>query len=748
MADPITVTVDDDTETVRVDPVTGTVEIPQSDGSVVVQLDAHRPKPDGEEDDFYDNLAEDVDDMRLGQIASDLIDAIDADDRSRGEYLQIRARGLGLLGTKLEEPKSTVGDSSAAVDGMSTVTNPLLLEACLKGWANAQAELLPASGPMKVSDDGDETDAEDQQAEALERDVNYYLTKVATEYYPDTSHMLLWGTYFGGSGFKKVYRCPLKRRPVSESVDCKDLIVSDTTKDLRTCSRVTHQIPMRPSVMKRMKMLGAYRKVGLTQPTPTPNIVDAKIAGIQGTAPQVDRPEDQPFTIWETQCELDLPEFAPGKFKGEGIPLPYIVTIDKDSREILAIRKDWKEDDEECERKRMYVKYPYVPGPGFYGTGMLNILGNSSAAMTAAWREALDAGMYANFPGGLIAKLAGRQNTSDFRLSPGTFPAIETNGLPINQIVMPLPYKDVTPGLLGLIDKITAAAKEVGGTADLPASEGLQNVPVGTMLAQIEQATKIMAAAHKGMHQAQSEEFDLLLDLFRENPEDFIRSAKLAKKGQWTVDTFIAALDNVSLVPVSDPNVPSHIHRVAKAVALVQLTTNPVIGPRLNADEVTARVLRAMREDPKGLQIPAPPQAAGPQADPAKMLTAQAQLQKAQSDAKLADVKASEVQTDAQLSLVKQQSEEKIAGLNLEREQIIHAHDQNKDAMDHSIAVGDQTIKAAKTVHDMNMDHQNAGLDQANHGQEAVQGAHDRNMDVQQHGLAVHQALKPSKEPT
>jgi hypothetical protein len=161
--------------------------------------------------------------------------------------------------------------------------------------------------------------------------------------------------------------------------------------------------------------------VGLAQPAASTNQVDAKIASMQGTAPTKDRPEDQPYKIWETQCELDLDEFIPqgSKFKGEGIPLPYLVSMDKDTREILAIRRDWDEDDAECARKRMYVKYPYVPGPGFYGTGLLNILGNASAAMTAVWREALDAGMFASFPAGFVAKLGTRQNTSDYRLSPG-----------------------------------------------------------------------------------------------------------------------------------------------------------------------------------------------------------------------------------------------------------------------------------------------------------------------------------------
>src|SRR5260221_3812396 len=607
MADsPLRVVVDDDVDTVHFDPDPGTVTEQQSDGGVVVHLDAKKKSDDKDDSGWFKNLALDINGIKLGIIANDLYAAIEADDKSRQEYLETRARGLGMMGIKLEAPASGVDDS---VEGMSRVTNPLMMEATLKGWANSQAELLPSSGPVKVKDDGTETKADDELAEALEKGFNHYLTVTAKEYYPDTSYMLLWGTHYGGSGFKKVYRCPMRRRPVSESVDAKDLIVSDTSKDFASCSRITHQIPMRPSVMKRMQLLRTYRDVTLTQPTPMPNVVTEKIAGIQGTDARPQRPEDQPYTIWECQCELDIPEYAPGKFTDEGIPIPYLVTMDKDSREILSVTRDWEEDDEECERLQMYVKYPYVPGPGFYGTGMLGLLGNGSAALTAAWREALDAGMFANFPAGFIAKLGARQNSATFRLSPGEFQPVETNGQPISQIVTGLPYKDVTPGLLALIDKITEQCKSLGTAAEVPAGEGLANIPVGTMLAQIEQATKIMAAAHKGMHTAQSEEFQLLIKLFRRTPEDFWIHNKEAPKDYWTEVKLIEALDTVELVPVSDPNVPSHVHRVAKALGLVQLSTMPQFASRLDPDEVLRRALAAMREDPVGLVVQPPPQA-------------------------------------------------------------------------------------------------------------------------------------------
>lgn len=697
----INVVVEDDDNATRVDPVTGAIEIDQPDGGVVVQLNPQRDKAaDDDDEDFFENLVEEIDPGLLNKIANDLYEAVDADDRSRSGKLQDIARGLDLLGLKLSQPRSDVADSSSPMDGMSSVTNPLLLEACLKGWANSQAELLPAEGPCKVENTATmETEGDGELAEAFETGMNTYLTVGAPEYYPDTSQMLLWGVYFSGSGIKKVYRCPIRRRPASDTVDTKDLIVSDTMKDFRACERITHQTLMRPSVMKRMKLLGEYRDQPLTPPTPQPNQVDEKIASIQGTQNNKDRPEDQPYTIWEIQCELDLEDYAPGKFKNKNIPLPFRVTMDKDSREILAIRRDWNPDDDECERKRLYVKYPYVPGPGFYGTGLLNILGNCSAAMTAAWRETLDAGMFANFPAGLISKLGGRQLTSDMRLSPAALKPIETNGLPIQQVVMGLPYKDITPGILQLMDKIISQAKEVGGTADIPAGEGLQNIPVGTMLANIEQATKVMAAAHKGMHQAQGEELRMIADLFRENPEDFWRSNKDAPKDYWDEQKLLMALDKCSLVPQSDPNVPSHIHRLMKAVALVQLIAMPVFTPKMDADETLARVLRALKEDPTGLVVKTPPQGPPPPSlgDQAKMLDAETKKGKLQLDAATTMQKSQDKVAD-------NQSKEKVAALHLESEKVIHAADQQHQEKRLALDTGKHALDVAQATHDAVID--------------------------------------------
>lgn len=734
--EPINVVIEDDPDN-SVRHVDGNIEIDTDDGGVVVQFNpqaASDPSNDNPAD-FYKNIAGKLSGSQRLTIANELIEAINADDASRQPSLANRTKGMDLLGLEIEDPRS--GDGAAVMDGMSVVTNPLLLEAILKDWANAQAEFLPAGGPCKVENVGDDPEeATDDLADAYERDMNYFLTSIATEYGPETSHMLLWGRAFGGSGFKKVYMHPMKKRPTSEEVDQKNLIVSDATKDLKSCERITHEIPMRQSVMKRMQMKGFYLDAALTPPTQTANMVDEKVASIQGVAAVQTRPEDQPYTLYETQCELDLDEFAPTEFKGKGIPLPYLVTLDKDSMQMLALRRDWKPEDEDCMRKRMYVKWPYVPGPGFFGTGLLHILGNSTAAMTAAWRMALDAGMLANFPAFLIAKLGGRQNTSDMVLQPGTGTPVETNGMPISEVVANLPYHEAGPGLMALIDKITQQSKEVGASAQIPVGEGVKDIPVGTMLAHIEMATKLMAATHKLAHQAQDEELGLIADLFRENPESFWRGnkTKFAKQFSWTEEKLLQALNTVTLVPKSDPNIPSHIHRQMRAVALVELQSGP-LGVLMDPQETLKRVLHAMREDPKGLVKAPPPPDGKPSPDE---VAAQAKMLDAQTKAKkLEMVDAPKLHQD------QQEMEANIKGktIDMAKELVIHGSDKEKIAADQAKGHAELGLKAHQQAHDQKMDH-------AKHGLDIAKTAHDMRIDTQKAITDTTVAMKPDSEPT
>ena len=612
----------------------GAMEIPHADGSVVIDFASGKPRSN-DKVEFDDNLALHLDDGVLNSICEELMDGISADDDSRSEWLNTRAKGMDLLGLKVETPSA--GATSAPVEGMSVVRHPLLLEAVLRFQADARGELLPSNGPVKVRQDGEETAQTDLLARTLEKDLNHYLTTTAREYYPDTDRML-FSVGFGGCAFKKVYHCPLKRRPVSETVDAKDLIVSNAATDLRNASRVTHRIPMRKSVMKRMQILGVYRKVALEQQQSTNNPVDIKIASIQGVKPDIQRNEDQEYSIDECYCELDIDGFKHKDKKGAetGLPLPYRVTIDRQSRQILEIRRNWEEDDEDCTARTVFVKYSFVPGYGFYDYGLLNILGNTTNALTAAWREMLDAGMFANFPGFIYSKSSSfRQTTNQFRVPPGGGIGIDTGNQPIQNSIMALPYKEPGPGLTALVDNISQTGLRVGGASQASVAEGKQEAPVGTTLALIEQASKVMSAVHKRLHAAQSEEFGLLRDRFREDPSALWRTNKRAEK-RWGVDKFMMALDQYDLVPCADPNTPSQMHRLMKAQALKQLAmSNP---PMYDMRKVDQRV-GEMADLGDMQQMFAPP---APPAGPDPMAIEALKLKQSDQEIKKAEIASNE----------------------------------------------------------------------------------------------------------
>lgn len=687
---PVMIDTDEGPDASDVNPLLG-LEI-KDDGSVIIDLNP--PELDKSKEEFDENLALQMDGDALGKLAEDLIQGIEADIQSRSEWEATRARGLDLLALKLEQPRANVNSSSAPIEGMSTVRHPLLLEAVLRHQANASGELLPADGPAKIRNDGAETIDTDKQAEKLEKDFNHYLTKTATEYYPDTRRTLFWSG-FGGSGFKKLYHCPIRRRPVSESIDANDLIVSDAATDLANAPRVTHRIRMAPSIMRRMQIVGAYRDVSLGQPQPLQNPVDLKKESIEGVKARQDRPEDQPYTLYECYCEVVLDEFAPKQFKGKELPLPFKITIDKDSREILEVRRFWDEDDEQCMRKKRIVKYPYVEGMGLYGIGLVHILGNSTNALTAAWREALDAGMYASFPGFIYNKSAGRQLSNEFRVPPGGGVGLDAAGGDIRAAVMPIPYKDVTPGLMAMIDKVTQACQSVGGTAELPVGEGKQDAPVGTTLALIEQSTKVESAVHKGLHQAQSEEFEIFLELFREDPEAFWRHNP-KNKDRWDTATLLQALDNCKLVPVADPNTPSHLHRIAKALAIKQLqAANPSLYDPKKVDE---RILAMIKVDDADnlFAPPAPPQ--DPPPDPL-MVSAQAKMIQAQTGAQKVALEAQNKAENNQEKAAQRASDEKIAQTKLATELVIHQDDQALKRDGHKLNISKHGLAATQAAH-------------------------------------------------
>jgi uncharacterized protein YdhG (YjbR/CyaY superfamily) len=590
---------DSDEDTPEIDEKGNILRIDHADGSISVSLDGSPLGSVNEDrdDGWFQNIAEEADQLEMSRIAEELLRGIDADIQSRSDWIEDRAQGLRLLGLKIEIPGVQGASDGAPVEGMSKVRHPLLLEAVLRFQANSRSELLPTDGPVKTRTDSNNGSARlDELAKALEKDMNHYLTTTATEYYPDTDRMLFM-LGFGGTSFKKVYHCPLRNRPVSESIDADDLIVNNLASDLDNAKRITHRIMMRPSVVKRMQLIGAYRDIDLHDPKQVmPDAAQEEKLAQQGISPNITNAEDRDREIYECYCELDIAGYEHKKNgKVTGLEIPYRVTIDVSSRQILSIMRNFDEDTRELPiARKVFVKYPFVPGLGFYDIGLLHILGNTTNAVTAAWRELLDAGMYANFPGFLYADAGGRQNTNIFRVPPGGGAAVKTGGMPLNQAIMPLPYKEPSAALAGLVQSMVETGQRVGGTAEMGVGEGKQDAPVGTTLALIEQATKVLSSVHKRLHAAQSEEFQLLKECFKDNPESFWQRNNTPAY-PWDQATFLEALENIYIIPQADPNTASQTQRMMKTQALVQLA---MASPQMfNMDAVNRQALRTIGYD-------------------------------------------------------------------------------------------------------------------------------------------------------
>jgi hypothetical protein len=726
------------------------------DGSVEIDLTGGATRSGPKSDKFNANLAEEMEEAELSRIASDLLEGIQRDNDSRSEHLQMLADGIKFLGFTFQSGATAGAQSSAPLEGMSTVYHPLLADACQLFQANASGELLPASGPLKVRDDRPQkpqglmghnggppldgpnpftpspsvpvsgppapgigapgappgagmlpaqpappqnvpmpgpqpgmsppppamaappiavAEPRDELANALEKDFNHYLTSTAKEYVPDTDQML-FKVGFGGLGIKKVYNCPLRRRPVSESVDIEDFIVSNALTDLSNAGRITHRIKMRPSTLKRMQILKVYRDIPIGQPSAqadSPNTVDQAKAEVAGVQPQVSDPRDADHILFECYCELDLDEFAPEQFKGKGLNLPFRVTIEKESQKILEITRNWREDDQECTAKEYFVDFPYMRAFGFYCIGLLHLLGNTTKALTALWREFIDAGMFANFPGFLYLKGAGRQLTNQFRVAPGSGVGLDSSVTNIRDAVMPLPYKSPDAGFVQFVGHVEELGQRLGGTANQPTAEGRADAPVGTTLALIEQASKPIGAVNKRLHNAQAREFALLKERFKDDPEAFWRFNKRPTM-PWVKEQFVAALNDYDLVPVSDPNNPTRLHRQAKAEAFKQVVA---MAPQLfNQKKAILKYSDDMEiTGVEETMIPgdAPPPAAPP-VDPAKMAEVQQKGEQAKLDAaaKADDNKAHIEEQAMEMADRKadRESRERIAQLTFRTEQI------------------------------------------------------------------------------
>lgn len=571
------------------------------------------------DDDFGENLALLLDDVALNSIAEEVIPGVESDELTRTEWYSQYRKGIDLLGLKVEEVKQgSTGQRDPSRAGDTT-----LMEAMIKYEAGAEAELLPASGPVKVPTVGKVSGDEEAKAKAFQDDMNYYLTEVATEYYADTPQMLMQQA-FCGIGYKKVYRCPIRRRPVSESVLPTDLIVSEEATDLNNALRVTHRIEMTLPVLRRMQMVGQYRDVDLGPPSGmTMDVADSvrrKIRESEGISVQaLGRPQDQPHEIWETDVYLDADVHGvEGKYERDApryLPLPYKVTLDRNSRKVLGVWRNWKDGDPLYLKRNMFVKYGLVPGLGYHNWGFLQLLGNQTRAIRAILRLLIAAGMFSNFPGGIKAKNA-RAVTNEIAPAPGEFVDVDLpQGADINKMFMPMPYKPPDAVLVQLMEIVKQDAMRLGGTVQLEVGEGRTNVPVGTILAMIEQQIQVMAGVHKRNHRAQKEEFRKLRDLFAEDPKSFSllvrerpRDADVPYKMWEKADEFA----DLNIVPASDPNVPSHVHKLLMGNVLLLLAQQAPAFFDMRA--VLANAVTAIGADPSEFltredqpQPPAPP---------------------------------------------------------------------------------------------------------------------------------------------
>jgi hypothetical protein len=697
------------------------VKIDHGDGSVTVSMDgrpiqeAANAGPGG----WFDNLATHIGDSELSAICEDLLLGIADDLQSRQEWIDDRALGVKLLGLKIELPNVQGASDGAPVEGMSKVRHPLLLEAVLRFQANARSELLPTDGPVKIRNDSTSPGVEsDQLANALEQDLNHYLTAVATEYYPDTDRMLLM-TGFGGDGFKKVYFCPMRRRPVSESVDAEDVIVNQSATDLGNAQRVTHRIMMRNSIVKRMQLLGHYVDVELgdAQQRESDALEEAKKEQ-QGLQPSsMLRPQDREREIYETYCELDIPGFE-HKHKGtvSGLPVPYVVTIDKSDRRILSVVRNYDEpeDGELPAAREIFVDFSFVPGMGFYSIGLLHILGNTTNAVTAAWREMLDNGMFANFPGFLQADSGARQNTNIFRVPPGGSALVKTNGGAIKDSIMPLPYstQQMAP-LMQLVGDMAETGRRIGGTAEVQVGEGRADVPVGTVMAMIDQAIKVMNAVHKRMHSAQAREFQLLKRVFKENPESFF-AKKCKSKTKWDKEKFLAALQNCDLVPQADPNTSSSAQRLMKVMGMFQLQEK--FATLFDPIKCVTAAMQAMGwANPEEFFVPKSAQAA----PPPQLQQMQAEMQNEQkaADAKVAEAQARTTEANAKAADVQAKVDSGHYAPKPEAAGVAAAPPEQESLLD--VATAQAKIKDANTrevlahikAHEVGIENQNRDLD-------------------------------------
>ena len=542
-------------ETVGTSPEAVTTVIDEEDNLI-----AGEPLPEeGEQENFYANLAEKIDEQELKKIGAQLVTEVNYDRTSREEWVQGYVKGLDLLGFKYQS-------LTRPFIGASGVTHPLLAESVTQFQAQAIKELLPSSGPVRTEVIGAETEEKIQQAQRVKDFMNYMLMDKMEEYTPDFDQMLFY-LPLAGSAFKKIYYDELMQRAVSKFVPAEDLIVPYNATDLQDAQRITQVVKMNLNELKKMQMSGMYLDIDLPKPYYSQNDAKDKVNELEGISPTPETAEDM-YNLIEVHTFLDLPGY-----EEEGnIKVPYIVTIDEDSQQVLSIYRNYNLDDPVKKRKNYFVHFKFLPGLGFYGFGLIHMIGGLSRTATSALRQLLDAGTLSNLPAGFKSRGMRIRDDSE-PLQPGEFRDVDAPGGNIKDQFQLLPFKEPSATLFNLLNYCVESGKRFASIADMQVGDMSQQAPVGTTMALLERGSKVMSAIHKRCYYAMKQEFKILAQVFAdylppEYPYDVYGGERTIKAQDFD--------KKVDVIPVADPDIFSMTQRIQVAQAELQLAqTNP-----------------------------------------------------------------------------------------------------------------------------------------------------------------------------
>jgi hypothetical protein len=537
---------------------------------------------------FNANLAEYMDEGELGALSAQLMGDFEEDRMSRDEWEDAYVKGLDLLGFRYE-------DRDRPFPGASGVTHPLLAESVTQFQASAFKELLPARGPVKTEIIGAATPEVEAQADRVREFMNYEITCVMEEYTPEMDQLLFY-LPLAGSAFKKVYYDPSLQRAVSKFVPVEDLVVPYAASDLETCSRITHVVKMNYNEVRNQQLSGFYRDIEITPAYNTTQTVSQdkieEIEGISGAG------NDMMYELLEFHVVMEMPGFE----DPNGLHLPFIITIDRTSGRVLSVRRNYYEDDPLKQKITYFVHYKFLPGLGFYGFGLIHMIGGLSRTATAALRQLVDAGTLSNLPAGFKARGI-RIRDDETPLEPGEFRDVDAPGGALRDSLMPLPYKEPSGTLFQLMGFCVEAGQRFAAITDMQVGEGNDQAAVGTTLALMEQGTKVMSAVHKRLHYAQKTEFRILARVFSEflppeYPYQVVGGDQMIKQADFD--------GRVDVIPVSDPNFFSFAQRISLAQQELQLVqSNPEIH---NMKEAYRRMYTALgSENIEALLMPDPP---------------------------------------------------------------------------------------------------------------------------------------------